>query len=366
MRIVQKTSYGQDTGLFRTRRDAGLYALLLLAAVALPLAAGPFLLGEAANVLIFAVAGLGLMILVGLSGQVSLGHAAFLAVGCYANILAQTRLGLPFLLSLPFAALVSAAAGALLAVPVAKLHGIYLAIATLAVAILVENLIVIAAPLTGGVAGIAAPDIRLPGITINRYVQTAPFYWVVLAVFLLCLLVYRNVERSPLGRSFAAIRDSEVSARAIGVNVARTKAVAFALSAGMTGVAGALLGHFTGYVNHESFNIVLSITLLLMIVVGGLGTAHGAVLGAIVVALMPQVIAIGRDLAAGLLGLGTIVVPGLETAVFAALLVAVILFEPLGLYGRWVKIRTYGQLFPFYRRGLFRRQRGYLRTERMR
>jgi branched-chain amino acid transport system permease protein len=366
MRTVFKTSYDADINLFRHSAQASWYLVLLGVMVVLPYLIGTFALGEITNVLIWAIAGMGLMILVGQTGQASLGHAAFLAVGCYANVLLQQRLGLPFLLSFPLAGLIAGFAGVLLAIPTARLHGIYLAIATLAISILTDDVIVLAEPLTNGVIGLFAPAIEIFGMPIDRYGTPYLFYWLVLAVVLFVVLAYRNIVRSPLGRSFAAVRDSEVSAQAMGINVAKTKAVAFGISTAITGLAGALMGHFAGIFNNETFNIIISIQLLLMIVIGGLGSIHGAFFGAIVVALLPQAIAIGRDFLGGVFGTGSIAVPGLESALFGAILILFILFEPMGIYGRWIKIRTYFELFPFYRRDMFRRQKSYLKTERMR
>lgn len=366
MRTIFKTSYDADIDLFRDRVQMGWYAALLVLTVALPYLVGTFWLGEATNMLIWAIAGMGLMVLVGQTGQASLGHAAFLAVGCYSNVLLQDRLGLPFILSFPLGGLIAGLAGVAVAIPTARLHGIYLAIATLAIAILTDDLIVVAEPLTNGVMGLFAPPIEIFGLTIDRYGNPYLLYWLVLAITILVVLVYRNILRSPLGRSFAAVRDSEVSARAMGVNVARTKAMSFGISAAITGLAGALMGHFAGIFTNETFNIIISIQLLLMIVIGGLGSIHGAFFGAMVIALLPQAIAITRDQVAQALGAGSIAVPGMEAAIFGIILMLFILFEPMGIYGRWIKIRTYFQLFPFYRRDMFRRQRSYLKTERMR
>ncbi len=366
MRTVFKTSYDADINLFRHRQQMGWYVVLLAIALVLPFLLGTFWLGEMTNVLIWSIAGMGLMILVGQTGQASLGHAAFLAIGCYANVLLQVDLGLPFIVSFPLAGLIAGVAGALIALPMTKLHGIYLGIGTLAISILTDDLIVIAEPLTRGVVGLFAPSIEIFGMKIDRYGNPDRFYWLVLAVTLFVVWVYRNVLRTPLGRSFSAVRDSEVSARAMGVNIARTKAISFGISCAITGLAGALMGHFAGIFNNETFNLIISIQLLLMIVIGGIGTIHGAFFGAAVVALLPQAIAMTRDLAGALFGGGSVAIPGLESAIFGAILILFILFEPLGIYGRWVKIRTYFELFPFYRRDMFRRQKSYLKTERMR
>jgi len=365
MRFVFKRSYDADINMFKHKPQAMWYLALLALVAALPWLLDEFFLGEATNVLIWAIAGMGLMLLVGHSGQASLGHAAFMAVGCYANVIMMER-GVPFILSLPLSGIIAGLTGVVVALPVLRLHGIYLAIATLAVSVLTEDFIVIAEPWTGGVVGLVAPPIEIFGYEIDRYGTPTEFYFLTLVVTIVVLLGYRNLLRAPLGRAFMAMRDSEISAQAMGVNIKRTKATAFGLSCAATGLAGALLGHYAGAFNHETFNLVLSIQLLLMIVIGGLGSIHGAFFGAIVIGFLPQFIAIARDGISNTFGLGSVTIPGIESGVFALILISFILFEPLGIYGRWVKIRTYFELFPFYRKDMFKRQKSYLKTERMR
>ncbi len=364
MRFVFKRSYDDDIRLFRHRAQMFWYLALLVFVLALPWLIDDFLIGEATNVLIWAIAGMGLMILTGHTGQVSLGHAAFMAIGGYSNVI-MLQSGVPFVLAFPLSGIIAGILGMIIVLPVLRLHGIYLAIATLAISVLTEDFIIIAEPWTGGISGLVAPPIDIFGIDINRYGTPVLFYFLTLSVTLVVLGAYRNILRSPLGRSFIAVRDSEISAQAMGVNIARTKAVSFAISCAIVGLAGALLGLFAGAFNHETFNIVLSIQLLLMIVIGGLGSIHGAFFGALVIGFLPQAIAISRDGISSLFGLGSWTVPGIESGVFALILVVFILFEPLGIYGRWIKIRTYFELFPFYRKGMFKRQKSYLKTERM-
>ncbi|SOC84883.1 amino acid/amide ABC transporter membrane protein 2, HAAT family (TC 3.A.1.4.-) [Ensifer adhaerens] len=365
MRIVFKTTYEADIRLFKHGAQAFWYALLLIVAIAAPFLLGDFLTGEATNVLIWAICGMGLMLLVGQSGQASLGHAAFMAIGAYSCVLLESA-GVPFILALPLGGIITGIAGGLFAMPVTRLHGIYLAIATLAVSVMMEDIIILAEPLTGGVNGLMAPDIDIFGVNFNRYGNASGLYWLILAIAILIVLAYRNIQRSPLGRAFAAVRDSEISAQAMGINVARTKAMAFAISTFMTGIGGALMGHFAGVFNQETFNLVISINLILMIVIGGLGTIHGAFLGAVVIGFLPQAIAFARDGLSSIFHFDSIAIPGLETGIFGTILILFILFEPLGIYGRWVKIRTYFELFPFARRDMFRRQKSYLKTERIR
>lgn len=360
MRFHFKTSYDQDINLFIDARKAASYGLLLAAAVALPFLLDDFYLGEATNVLIWAIAGLGLMLLTGQTGQASLGHSAFMALGCYATVL-MIEAGVPFMLALPLAGIITGVVGALIAIPALKLHGVYLAIATLALAILADDIIVLLGPWTGGVNGKIAPDIVIFGHEINRWANPVEWYFVVLVVTVIVTLFYRNLLRAPMGRAFAAVRDSEISAQAMGVDVARTKTIAFGISCAITGIGGAFMGMFAGAFNNETFNFLLSIQLLMMIVVGGLGFIHGAFLGAVVIAFLPQLLSIVSDT----IGSG-VAIPGLEAAVFGAILILFLLFEPMGLYGRWLKTRVFLELFPFARKDMFKRQKSYLKTERLR
>ena len=179
-------------------------------------------------------------------------------------------------------------------------------------------------------------------------------------------LGYINLLRSPTGRAFTAIRDSEISARSIGIDLARYKTLAFGLSCFTTGVAGALLAHFLGAFNYEAFNILISIQLLLMITIGGIGFIQGAFVGAALIVLLPLWITVIREYVSGFFNLGNVTIPGLDQAVIATLLILFILLEPMGVYGRWLKIRGWLRLFPLARRQLYRRHRTYLKTERMR
>lgn len=359
MRFLFKTTYDQDIRLFPDWWNFSLYAALLALLAVLPLLLDGFFLGEVTNVLIWSVAGLGLMLLTGQTGQVSLGHSAFMALGAYVTVNLMA-VGLPFLVAFLLAGVITGVIGAIIAIPALKLHGVYLAIATLALAILSDDIIVILDHWTGGVNGYFAPEIWIFGVEVNRWVNPAAWYYLALGTALFVTLLYRNLLRSPMGRAFAAVRDSEISAQAMGVDIARTKTIAFGLSCAFAGLGGALMGLFAGAFNNETFNFLISIQLLMMIIIGGLGFIHGAFLGAIVIAFLPQLLSMSTDF------MGSSSIPGLETGVFGMILIAFILFEPMGLYGRWLKVRTWLQLFPFARRDMFKRQKSYLKTERLR
>lgn len=372
MRIHFKTSYDEDINLFEDRYHLFWYVLLAIGLIALPFYLGDYYVAQAIYILIFGIAGLGLMVLVGHTGLVSLGHAAFLAVGAFACMNLE-KLGVPFLLALPLAGILTGVFGALIAIPVLRLTGIYLAIGTLALAIIIEDIIVLSEPLTGGVVGMGADPIQLLGSwgsqfisDIDLYGTPFQFYFLCLGVAVLATLMVVNLLRSPTGRAFHAIRDSEISARAMGINVARYKTLSFGISCFITGLAGGLLAHYLGHVNHEAFLILTSIELLMLVVIGGMGSVHGAFFGAIVFGMLPLAVTTFIETFGGPLGITSTTFPGLSTGIFALLLVVFILIEPLGIYGRWLKIRTYFQIFPLYRKDMFKRQKSYLKTERMR
>jgi branched-chain amino acid transport system permease protein len=237
--------------------------------------------------------------------------------------------------------------------------GIYLGMATLSFGFIVEEVLARWESVTGGNAGkhIKAPDIF--GWKIESGVE---FYFLCFVITVIATLAILNILRSPTGRAFVAIRDSEISAQSMGIQLSYYKTLSFAISAALAGVAGALYAHKLQFISPEQFNILQSIDLLLMIVIGGLGSVHGAFLGAIFLITMPQVIALLKDYLPAAIGQA----PGLQGLVYGVVLVAFVLFEPMGLYGRWLKVRAYLQLFPFYRKGMFKRQKSFQKSDRLR
>ena len=240
-----------------------------------------------------------------------------------------------------------------------KMHGFYLAIATLAFGILIETLFGEWSSVTGGHMGLAVPSLKVFGMSLTEVWQQ---YYVDLFFTLFVIVGVANLFRSPTGRSFVAVRDSELSARCLGVNVEWVKIQSFGISAAITGLAGALLAHHLTYLAPDVFGVLESLKLLLMIVVGGLGTILGAILGAIVISLLP----VGISFLKGVLPPAIGQTAGLEPLLFGLIIVLVIVFEPGGLYGRWMKIRFFFETFPYYRKSSFVRQKTYLKTERMR
>jgi branched-chain amino acid transport system permease protein len=358
VRFIRKTHYVQDVDLIKHPGQRFWYGLLAIVLVLAPLGLDRFYLGELSLVFIYAIAGIGLMLLVGYTGLVSLGHAAFLAVGAYCHSWLLGN-GVPLPLAMVAATLVTAGVGAVVGVPALRMTGIYLAVATLALAVIVEKVLEKWETVTGGLRGLPVPKAQFLGFDLGA---PANFYYLCLGVLALGLLAAMNLLRSPTGRAMVAVRDSETSAQSMGIHINRIKGLAFALSAGFTGLAGALFAHRIGYLFPDSFTVLTSIQLLLMVVVGGLGSLHGVVFGAIFIGLLPQGIALFRDVVPPAIAQ----IPGLEPGIFGLILVLFLIFEPLGIYGRWVKIRLFFEEFPLYRRATYKRQKTYLRTERLR
>jgi branched-chain amino acid transport system permease protein len=332
MRYLFRTQYRQDIALWKHNGDRFWYGLLGVLVLIAPMVLGEFYIGEMGAVYIFAVAGVGLMLLVGYTGLISLGHAAFLGIGAYVNAVLLKK-GVPFLVTLPVAGLFTALCGAAIGRPTLRMSGLYLAIATLAFGSIVGTVFQKWESVTGGFDGFAVPTPYVFGIPIEG---ATGIYYVSLVVLLFVLWVSANLLRSPTGRAMVAIRDSEVSAQSMGIHLARYKTMAFAISAGMTGLAGALFAHYVRYLAPDAFDVLLSVQFVTIVFVGGLGSLRGAIL------------------------------PGLEPSLFGLSLVLVILFQPAGLNGMWLKAKVWFQAFPFKRQTSFRRQKSYAKSERLR
>lgn len=357
MRFIFKTDYAQDIRLAKHGGHVFWYSALMLLLVVAPWLVAEYWLAQLTFVMIYAIAGLGLMLLAGFTGLFSLGHAAFLGVGAYTQAV-LTNMGLPFPLALACAAALSGAVGLVVGLPALRVKGIYLGIATLSFGFIVEEVLARWESVTGGNAGIHVKKPNIFGWQLNTGEE---FYFLCLVLTVLATLGILNLLRAPTGRAFVAIRDSEISAQSMGIHLAYYKTLSFALSAALAGVAGALYAHQLQFISPDQFNILQSIDLLLMIVIGGLGSVHGVFFGAIFLITMPQAIAIVKDYLPAFIGQA----PGLQGLVYGVVLVAFVLFEPLGLYGRWLKIRTYLQMFPFYRKGMFKRQKSFQKSDRL-
>ncbi len=358
MQIVFKTSYDQDINILKKTGEYIRVTAVILFMLAAPLLLDVYYLSELGLLLVYVIAGVGLMILTGFTGQVSFGHAAFLGLGAYCHSILMTA-GLPFSISLVLTTLFTGLVGMMLGRSASKMHGFYLAVATLAFLIIVETIIGEWTGLTGGYAGYLVPDLEISGFFFAEVWQQ---YYLDLALALFVIWGAANLLRSPTGRSFLAIRDSELSARSLGVNIEWVKIQSFGISAAITGLAGVLLAHHLAYLSPETFGVLESLKLLLMIVVGGLGSIPGAIFGAIFVSLLPVALSILRDVLPGAISQQA----GLEPMLFGLIIVIFVIFEPEGINGRWKKLLHFFETFPYYRKASFVRQKSYLKTERMR
>jgi branched-chain amino acid transport system permease protein len=268
----------------RRIRIAG-YSLLAVAALVIPFAFGPYRVGQFTLVLAFAVAVLGLNLLVGYGGQLSLGHGAFFALGAYTSAILIEKAGFPHLATIPVAAAVCLAAGFLLGLPALRIRGLYLGLVTLALAIAVPQLIKRFDSLTEGTQGLNVAQPSPPG-----WLPLADDQFLYLLTLLLALpmfLLAANMVRGRIGRALQAMRENEVAATTMGVNLARFKTGVFAVSSMYAGVAGALYVFSIGFVAPESFTLTISFAFLAAVVVGGLATVTGAVFGALFIEFVP-------------------------------------------------------------------------------
>ncbi|MCL4516508.1 MAG: branched-chain amino acid ABC transporter permease [Firmicutes bacterium] len=272
---------------------------------------------------VYVVLTLGLNILTGYAGQISIGHAAFMAIGAYTSALLTLKLGAPFWLAMPVAGLIAAAVGGFLGITALRLSGHYLAIATLGFGVAISQLAAAWEPVTGGFQGLKPPKPSLFGILFNNEIK---YYYLELAVVVLLVWLAVNLLRTRAGRAFMATRDSEIAAQAMGISLPEFKTAAFATSAFYAGVAGSLYGHLVGFISPFDFNLSVSLMLLAAIVVGGLGSIEGSVFGGIFITLLPQLFSRVKNL------------PSVLTGV---VLILVVLFLPSGLADlvRRVKLR---------------------------
>lgn len=358
MQIVFKTSYDQDINLLSKRAEYVRVSMAIILMLAAPVFLDVYYLSELGLLLVYVIAGLGLMILTGFTGQVSFGHAAFLGIGAYCHSILMT-VGAPFSVSLSVTIVLTGLIGMAIGRSASRMHGLYLAVATLAFLIVIETVIGEWTALTGGYSGYLVPELTVFGFYFAEMWQQ---YYLDLALALFVIWGTANLLRSPTGRSLLAVRDSELSARSLGINVEWVKIQAFGISAAITGLAGVLLAHHLSYLSPETFGVLESLKLLLMIVVGGLGSITGAIFGAIFVSLLPVAISFLRDVLPEAMGQQA----GLEPMLFGLIIVLFVIFEPDGINGRWKKLLHFCETFPYYRKSSFVRQKRYLKTERMR
>lgn len=346
---VYHTSYASDVALRAKPAEKLRLALFILALLLFPFLASTYWLTLANQVAIATIGAIGLNILVGYTGQISLGQGAFMAVGAYGAGLLTLEAGLPWGVSIVLASLLTAAVGTFFGLPSLRLKGLYLAIATLAAQEIVEWTLTHWTALTGGTEALVVPASRLFGVRLNTDFS---FYWIATVLAGLTALFTANLFRSRAGRAFVAIRDQDIAAGVIGVNVFRYKLLAFATSSFFVGLAGALIAYYRNIVTWERFTLETSIAYLAMIIVGGLGTIRGSLFGAALITLLPALI---TNLGGALQGVApsvAAILPYIQQAAFGVVIVLFLIFEPEGLSKLWGNVKDYFHVWPFaYRRG---------------
>jgi len=323
-------------------------ALGVLFVAVIPLSLHEYYLSVANLVWIAVIGALGLNILVGYTGQVSIGHGAFMSVGAYTAANLANRLGSPWPVNLLAGGLMAALIGAIVGIPSLRIKGLYLAIATLAGQLIIEWTINHVTFISGGVqASIEVPRPRLGSMVLSTQ---RDMYYFLLVFVVLAIVGALNLVRSRVGRAFIAIRDQDIAAEIIGINIFRYKLLAFAISSFYAGVTGVLYTYFLGIANYEQFQINVSIDYLAMIIIGGLGSVLGSVLGAIFVTLLPIVIRLAMEAFGGVfLAPQTVLnlIPNLRLMMFGALIIFFLVVEPEGLNRLWRNNRNYFRIWPF-------------------
>lgn len=332
-----KTSFEAHLDLVETPVQYVWYALVLAVLIALPVFASAYTVGFAITVLYTLVAALGLNILTGFTGLISLGNAGFLVLGAYGYAVGTTRLDLHPGLAFLLAGIVAGLAGLLVGIPSLRLKGLYLAITTLAFSFMVTSLILFGGDLTGGAMGILIDRPEILGIS---FWNDDVLYWFTLAVALATLACTLNIRRSRLGRAFMAIRDNDTAAVSMGVSLTFYKILAFVISSFFVGLAGALMVLFINVANVEGFPFLLSIEAIAILIVGGIGSVLGTVLGTILIMLLPEfsiwLLETIRDLTGWRMPTRALEIKGI---LYGAVIVGFLMFDPRGLVGIWTDIK---------------------------
>ncbi|MBW2094624.1 MAG: branched-chain amino acid ABC transporter permease [Deltaproteobacteria bacterium] len=346
-----KRDYYEDVQLFSSGAVVFWFVALLCALAALPFMVKNYYIYMANYMAINVIVAVGLNILVGYTGQISLGHAGFFAIGAYGTVLLMAKAHFPFLLALPVAALAAAFFGFLLGLPALRLEGPYLSIATLGFGLTITQVIG-RMSLFGGRQGLHTPELSIGPWHLD---SDRDFYYLVVMVLVFLILTARNLVKTKVGRAFIAIRDADIAAETMGVNLTYYKTLAFAVSAFYAGVAGGLYAFVLRFIEPEIFSLMMSIIFLAMVVVGGLGSIFGSIAGACLLSWLD--LELRNILSIPYLGgwlevlsksyFSITGVSNIQFIVYGLIMVLIMLFEPLGIYGFWIRTKIYWRTWPF-------------------
>ncbi|MBU4121149.1 MAG: branched-chain amino acid ABC transporter permease [Proteobacteria bacterium] len=353
-----KRDYYEDIQLFKSNVVLFWSAVLLIALFTIPLYAPNYYIYLLNIIMVHVILAVGLNILVGSTGQISLGHAGFFAIGAYGTVFLMSMFQVPFVFAIFMAAFIAAFFGFILGLPALRLEGPYLAIVSLGFGLTIMHIIG-GMDVFGGRMGIKVPplDLGIKQLGISWVLKTdIQKYYLILIMTILLVVGARNILKTRVGRSFVAIRDSDIAAEVIGVNLTIYKTLAFAVSAFYAGIAGGLFGFVLGFFDPFTFNMILSIIFLVMVVVGGLGTIQGGILGAILITYLQyhflKNIAEVPYLGALMVAISkqwftTVGLENFSSMAIGLIMIGIIIFEPLGMFGVWIRMKKYWMTWPF-------------------
>lgn len=340
-------TYAQDMAIVRTRLQWGLFIAMIVAVLTLPLFSSGYIISTIIVTGITLIAVLGLAIVTGYCGQFSLGQAGFLAVGAYTSAILITRYQIPFILSIPAAGLMTAAIGAIFGIPSLRIKEFYLVMVTIGAHFIIIWTIIHLPKLTGGADGMVAPWASLAGFEFNSDIK---YYYFVIPIVILMTFLAKNIGRTRVGRAFIAIRDNDLAAEVMGVNLFYYKMMAFSMSAFYAGIAGALWGPFLGRISPEHFTLLDAIWYLGMMIVGGMGSILGAVLGTVFLRILREVVSYLTPVVATAFPAMERFAPAtFGSVVFALAIIVFLIAEPRGLSHRWEIFKASYRLWPFSR-----------------
>ncbi|MDD4874068.1 MAG: branched-chain amino acid ABC transporter permease [Dehalococcoidales bacterium] len=344
---VRNYTYAQDMSIFRTKTHWVLLALLFVLLLTVPVYMGNYWLSVMNLIAITIIAATGLNILTGYCGQLSIGHAGFIAVGAYTSAVLTGQMGLPFIFSMIGGGLTAGLIGMLFGLPSLRVKGFYLAISTIAAQFIILWVINHWTSLTGGFTGLRVPQANIFGYEFTT--QTSKYY-LILATMVMVVFFAKNLARTRPGRAFVAIRDNDLAAQVMGINLFRYKLLAFFIGCFFAGIAGSLMAHcYYGFLNTEFFSFKESILYVAIIIIGGLGSTVGPIFGVVFIRLLENLLS--SELVPILEGSITLFpsgwASGLTPMIFGLIMILFLILEPRGLAHRWQLFKTSYRIWPF-------------------
>jgi branched-chain amino acid transport system permease protein len=339
-----RVSYRSDERIFDTALPIVGLVLLFAVLAVFPRFATTYWMDVLNRIGIAIIGAIGLNILLGFTGQISIGHAAFLAVGAYSTTILEANVGLPFFLAIPLGALITSGFGLIFGIPSLRLKGLYLAIATLSAHFITTFVIVHWESMTKGVVGLSVPPAMVFGLPLDSDFR---IFYLIYALVVPATLFAKNLFRTRVGRAFIAVRDRDVAASVMGVSLLRYKLLAFIVSSFYAGVAGGLMAHHSRILFPDSFTLLVAIDYLAMVIIGGMGSIVGSIFGAIFMTLLPEVLKLTATSLTGIYPQAFGFIASVRDVVFGLAVIFFLMYEPLGLARIWARFRSYWQLWPY-------------------